>query len=383
MKATVLVHEAETLETLRRILVDVDIEYELASGSLNQFTDTEAVVGNLLIAEAGGNMSELAVAERITTHHPHLALLLVAADPSRDFLLEAMHRGVREVLALPLEPEAVREVLMRLRKRISPKQLERGKVIAFQPSKGGSGATFLASNLAYVLASEGKRTALIDLNLQFGDAALHVSDSSGAVSVAEVIQQLERLDGDFLVTSMIRVTPNFWVLPAPDSPDKAVGLRPENIQHVLEVARERFDYVIIDIERTLDPVSIRVLDCADTIMVVLQLTLPFIRDAKRLLAAFDSLGYPRGKTRLVVNRYQRGGEISLADLESTLGVEVGYTIPNSFQAVASSVNQGRPILSLDPQDRVTKALVDMARQMEQRTVAPSGGWLSRLFSKPA
>ncbi|MBS1189180.1 MAG: cpaE [Rhodocyclaceae bacterium] len=383
MKATILMHKADTQEALRKILADADIECEVAVGSLRQFASLGAATRDLLIAETDGSRSELAVVERLATQHPQLPIVLAAADPGREFLLEAMQLGVLQVLALPFKPEAVREVLARLRQRLGPSSVHQGKVIVFQPSKGGSGATFLAANLAYAIAQQGKRVALIDLNLQFGDAVLHVSDSNAGTSVADVVQQLQRLDGEFLMSSMVRVTPNFSVLPSPDSPDKAVGVRPEGVFRLIEVARGNFDYVIVDVERTLDPVSIRALDCADSIMVVLQLTLPFIRDAKRLMSVFDSLGYPRGKVRLIVNRYQKGGEIGLADVEGTLGADVAYTVPNSFNAVAASVNQGKPIVSLDPNDRVSKTLVEMAARLEKRSSTPAGGWLSRLFKKAA
>lgn len=383
MKSTILMHKAETSETLGRILMEADVECDVATGSLRQFAASGVPVRDLLIAETDGSAADLSTVERITAQHPSLAVILAAAEPGNDFLLKAMRLGVREVLTLPFKPEAVREVIHRLRQRMAPAAQRQGKVIVFQPSKGGSGSTFLAANLAYALAQGGRQVALLDLNLQFGDAALHVSDTSGNATVADVAQSIQRLDGEFLMSSMIHVTPDFGVLPSPESPDGAVAVRPESVQRMLEVAKSRFDYVVVDIERNLTPVSLRALDCADTIMLVTQLTLPFIRDAKRLLAVFDSLGYPRDKVRLVVNRYQKGGDIGLSDLEGTLGLSVAYTVPNSFNAVAASINQGTPIIRLDASDRVSKTLVDIAHQMEQRSGTPVGGWLSRLFKKAA
>lgn len=381
MKASILMRQAESREALRRLLADADVEAEAEAGGLEKLVGAAAIMHDLVIAETDCSRADLGLIERLTAQHPDVPVILAACDPSREFLLEAMHLGVREVLALPFKPEVVKDVVSRLRQRLGAARQKQGKVLVFQPSKGGSGATFLASNLAYVLAETGKRTALIDLNMQFGDAALHVSDSNGSSSVADVAQQAQRLDGEFLASSMIRVTPNFSVLPSPESPDKAIGLRPEIVQRLLEVARERFDYVIVDVERALDPLSVRALDCADCIMLVLQQTLPFIRDAKRVLAVFDSLGYPRSKIRIVINRYQKGGDISLDDVEATLGQAVAHTIPNSFNAVAASVNQGKPIVTLDPNDRVARTLVEIAGQMEARASPPAAGWLSRLFSR--
>jgi len=376
-------HKAETSEALSRIMAEADVECDIVTSNLRQFASNGTAVHDLLVAETDGSAADLATVERITSQYPSLAMILAAVDPSNDFLLKAMRLGVREVLALPFKPEAVKDVVDRLRQRLAPASRPQGKVIVFQPSKGGSGATFLASNLAFALSQGNRQVALLDLNLQFGDAALHVTDLNGNTTVADIAQNIQRLDEEFLMSSMIRVTPDFGVLPSPESPDGALLVRPESVQRMLEVARGRFDYVIVDIDRNLDPVSIRALDCADTIMVVLQLTLPFIRDAKRLLTVFDSLGYSRDKVRVIVNRYQKGGDIDLADVEATLGVQVGYTLPNSFNAVVASINQGTPIVRLDPNDKVSKALMDIVRHMERRSGTPVGGWLSRLFKKVA
>lgn len=383
MKSTLVMHKAETSEALSRIMAEADVECDIVTSNLRQFASNGTAVHDLLVAETDGSAADLATVERITSQYPSLAMILAAVDPSNDFLLKAMRLGVREVLALPFKPEAVKDVVDRLRQRLAPASRPQGKVIVFQPSKGGSGATFLASNLAFALSQGNRQVALLDLNLQFGDAALHVTDLNGNTTVADIAQNIQRLDEEFLMSSMIRVTPDFGVLPSPESPDGALLVRPESVQRMLEVARGRFDYVIVDIDRNLDPVSIRALDCADTIMVVLQLTLPFIRDAKRLLTVFDSLGYSRDKVRVIVNRYQKGGDIDLADVEATLGVQVGYTLPNSFNAVVASINQGTPIVRLDPNDKVSKALMDIVRHMERRSGTPVGGWLSRLFKKVA
>lgn len=387
MRIAIHYKKAQTLAALRAILDGrEDLDVAVPGGELASFIQggTVDLPYDLLLVESEEMAAELELLEGITCRHPRLAVVLLAADPGKDFLLQAMRAGAREVIALPLRDEALVSVVERMRQRSGFQAARRrGKVLVFQSSKGGSGGTFLASNFAYSLSQQGRRTALIDLNLQFGDAAMHVCDGVGG-SVADVAQQIQRLDGDFLMSSMVRVTSHFSVLAAPESPDQAVGIRPDFVGRLLEVARERFDYVVVDVGRTIDPICVRVLDEADTIMLVVQLTLPFIRDAKRLLAVFDSLNYPRSKVRLVVNRYQKGGEITLGDVEATLGIPVVHTVPNSFQAVAASVNQGKPMAVLHPRDRVTQSLTDMVRQLEPRTEAAAGGrWFSRLFPRTA
>ena len=213
--------------------------------------------------------------------------------------------------------------------------------------KGGSGATFLATNLGYALAAlENKRVVLIDLNLQFGDASLFVSDSKPLATLADVAQQIHRLDHSLLASSMLNVTPNFALLAAPEDPVHADDVKPEHIDALLTLARQHYDFILLDVGRGLDAVSVRALDQSDMIFPVLQTTLPYVRDGKRLLDVFRSLDYHRDKIFLIVNRHEKSSEIKLRDLETAYGSAVFMTIPNHYEAAAASVNQGVPVLKL-------------------------------------
>lgn len=388
LKVAVLSRNPETLKNLSDFLATDDSSIQL------QFWPAEAThlaamveqeqPGVLLFEAQGGREDELQGMERIMARHPDMAVILICAQHQPEFLLSAMRMGVREVLPMPVTGPALQQAIGRIRERISwhsaPKNP--GQVLAFLPCKGGSGSTFLAANLAYAIAAEKKRVCLIDLNLHFGDAALHVSEHAPSATVVDMVAQIQRLDGALLESSMLRITPYFSLLAAPDSPENAVDVRPESIERLIAVARGCYDFVLLDVSRTLDANAIKALDQADAIYLVLQLTLPFIRDAGRLLQIFASLGYPKEKARVLVNRFHKDGEIGLRDVEHTLGLKITRTIPNSFGAVAESINHGRPIIDLAPRDPVAKALRELAGdlvQVEQR----SSGWLQRLLGNAA
>jgi pilus assembly protein CpaE len=289
--------------------------------------------------------------------------ILLCSNPTAELLLEAMRMGVREVLPSPTTQQALREALDRIEKRDGADggTASRGQVLAFMSCKGGGGATFLATNLAYALAEgQSVKVALFDLNLQAGDAAIHVSDRQPAMSVADMVRDIGRLDGSYLAASMISVAPNFGVLAAPSAPERALDVLPEHIDALLTVAVAHYDYVFVDVSRVLDAAAVRALDRAVAVYPVLQLTVPFVRDAKRLLATFDALGYERSRIQLVVNRFEKNGELGIKEVERSLDTPVAWTIPNSFRSVTSSVNQGIPILKLFPHDPVSRALQAMA-----------------------
>ena len=142
-----------------------------------------------------------------------------------------------------------------------------------------------------------------------------------------------------------------------------------------------YDFVIVDVGRILDAVTLRVLDKAHRIFPVLQTTLPFMRDANRLLTVFRSLGYPARKIGLIVNRYEKSGELTLQDVEQTLGIADARTIPNSYAAVAASVNRGTPIAKMAKTNPVTRGLDELAQSLIPQMEDAATGWLGRLLKR--
>jgi pilus assembly protein CpaE len=204
---------------------------------------------------------------------------------------------------------------------------------------------------------------LIDLNLQFGDAVLFVHDHKPLHSLADIAHNIARLDASFLAGTLVNISPNYMILPAPEDPAHAMEIKPEHLEVLLNLAVKQYDFVILDLGRSLDAMVITALDRADLIFPVVQMTLPFLRDASRLLAAFRSLNYAKESIRLIVNRYDKKDDIGLDDLKRTLGVTAFKAVPNSYEAVAAAVNQGRPLASFARNNAVTKALQDIAQQL--------------------
>lgn len=340
---------------------------------------------NIAIIDAAYYQSDVAMAELeyLLHQNPALAVIQLSENLSPSCLMNAMHIGVREVLPLPLESASLYAAVSRLAKKISPSAKPAsngGKVLAFIACKGGSGATFIATNLGYILAEKHHvKVAFIDLNLHFGDAALFLNDQEPPNNLADVAENIARLDASFLNASMLQITPEMRLLAAPDNPERAVSIRPEHIDAILRLAKAHNDYVILDIGRVLNAVSVRALDQVDMIFPVLQETLPFIRDSKRLVHTLQSLGYNDNKIQPIVNRHEKNGQILLKDVEAAIGLETYKTIPNSYENVSASVNQGVPIYKIDKRDAVTAALTDMADDLVAKPQDKRPGWLSRML----
>jgi pilus assembly protein CpaE len=386
VRTLVISDDAKQLDTIRRLLAGLDGVGETVawSGTLAGHSALPAKGEvDLLLLDAGRDpQAALAELERLMPLYPKLEVVLVGGADSPDVLRRALRLGVREVVHGPAARDELVEALGRLTVRGQAGSGERGKVLSFLSCKGGSGATFLATNLGYALAAlEGKSVLLIDLNLQFGDAALFVSDRWPQVTLADVARDVGRIDRAYLQAAAVPVLHNFGVLAASEDPTRAADVRAEHVDALIRFARTQVDYVLLDLGRSLDPVSVRALDMSDAIFPVVQLMLPYARDGRRMLDVFRSLGYGNDKVRPLVNRAEKGAALTQDDLERALRAKVYGSIPNHFQSVNDSVNQGLPICKLSRGSPVARSLAQLARQVVGQPDATADRWLGRLFSR--
>jgi pilus assembly protein CpaE len=326
--------------------------------------------------------SELSPVEFVTTNFPHTIVIMLCPQHTSEFLINAMRAGVREVLPSPVSKAALEAAVMRAEAKLGIRSAQRnGRVLAFISCKGGSGSTFLATNLGYQLGGEGKKVLLIDLNLQLGEAVLTVHDRKATSDIAEVSRNLPRLDASFLSASVVQVTTHFEILAAPDDPAQSLQVKPEHLEAILNLAFNQYDFILLDLSNTVDELAIKALDRAHQIFLVMQTMLPHIRNANRMMALFRSLGYAQDKTEIIINRYGRTGEISLDDIRATLGSAKMRTIPNGYKDVARAVNQGMPLASIARSSLVLKSINELAQSLLPKAETNQGGLFGRLLKR--
>ncbi|MDD2918557.1 AAA family ATPase [Rhodoferax sp.] len=384
LKASLICSSAQEREALLATLVTpagVEINVHVGDAkrllSVMQKDQPNVVLLDLPVADSGA----FEQIEAATLRVPGVMVLLVSPDPSIDLLKRAMQAGVRHVLPAPLNKNSVLSAVDYLRESASLSSrlvANTGELLAFLNAKGGSGSTFLASNLGYALAATGKKVLLVDLNLFFGDLVANVTDHQPGSSVLDIARQGDLLDAALLASSVLAARENLYVLAAPLLPYRIDALTPAVLQKILELALSQYDIVILDVGRTLDPTSIKALDMAARIYLILQLSLPAIQNVKRIETVFEGLGYGQGKLNVVVNRYEKNGAIGLDELERATQTKVARTVPASYEAVMASINEGVPLPMLAPKDAVTQALQAWANDLSPVTLKPKKSWLATL-----
>jgi pilus assembly protein CpaE len=340
---------------------------------------------DLLIIEDGALAgADLAVIEQASTHAPNLSCMLVTPALSTDMLMAAMRAGVRHVLSWPLDPNAFARELSHVAGKKHAQTRRAGRVLSFVAGKGGVGTTLVAANLAYVLAAaRDKRVLVIDLNQLFADATLLLTDKAPPATLHDLCTQIDRLDVAFFEACVARVHPNLDVLAGAGDPVKAGELRAPHLQRVLELVRERYDLVLCDVGQEINPLSIQALDQSEAICVVLQQTIPHLHASRRLLDLFGELGYAPGKTRLIVNCYDKREQVSLDDIARTLGARPAHLLPQDDKSARHAVNQGVPLAVAAKGSPLTKSIDALATALCPPQHEPAKRSLTRLFGPKA
>ena len=292
-----------------------------------------------------------ALIKEVIAAAPATAVITASSEASPAMIMGSIRAGAREFLQLPVNADELRTVMERIAefcKLTHHSTNNNSRLVAVFSGKGGTGVSFFATNLA---AAMNTQTLLVDLNLQAGDAASFLG-LEAKYSMVDFVRNRARLD-ESLITSL--VTPhstNLSLLAAPTEAHEAEEVKADDVTEILHQLGQKFERTVVDLPHTFDPVTIAALDMADDILLVLTLDIPGIRSTKRALKVFDNLGYPREKTRVVVNRWSKNIDVELQKVENHLGEQLIGFVPNDYRKVMDSINLGRPLVQSEPASKI-------------------------------
>jgi len=277
---------------------------------------------------------------------------IIAAGPTLEpaLLLAAMRAGISDYLPKTSSAEALGEAVLRASQQLGvagagPKVRQPGQIYTFFSSKGGSGSTTIATNMAIVLHRlTNKRTLLVDLDLELGEVALLLGVQPRFTFV-DMVQNFHRMDSGLLASYIEQHPSGVHLLSAPFHPEKAEVVSGEEIRRILHFLRQHYDYIVVDTSKSFSPATLAAIDQSDLVFLVANLDLPSLRNIQRGLPMLRRvLAHGEDQLRLLVNRYHAEGDITLDDVKRTLGIKVYWTLSNDYGAVVDSINTGKPIV---------------------------------------
>lgn len=384
---------------------DADLLYRLSKALPNPFSGytfasieevdfsrfPTASVGVLVLGPSQARDEVLDKLGPFLKQRPGTGAMLVVAEPSADLLRSALRAGVNDAIELAdLErqlPLAVRELAQRLDEELAAAAAEarlradqvrgsKGWVTTVFSPKGGVGKSVVSVNLAAALARKtGKPSVIFDLDLQFGDVAVMLR-LQPVHTVVDAVSAGSLLDQSLLQTFLVRhEKSNVWVLAAPTGPSDADQVDPGSMLQVLGLLQDMFANVIIDSPPHLSDVVLQAVAESDTVVFIVALDVPSVKNARLGLQAFDLLQFPTEKVMLVINRADSKVHLAVNDIERALQMKVDQSLPSEAM-VPRSVNQGVPLLLEYPKSRFAAQIDLLADKVVARNAAVKPGPVS-------
>ena len=355
-----------TRENLKSALLGLDTVWLEAECSRYEFfadvvEQTNPDIG-LVAMDCDTARATQLVAE-ISAQSPNCNLLVSSGSTDGRLILESMRAGAKEFLTEPLKEEDLAAALQRVNRQHSgEKQTSKEcKVIAVAGATGGVGSSSIAVNLACALAQDSDNSVvLIDLDVALGDADVFL-DTIPEYTLADVAQNVERLDLTLLKKSLTKHSSGVQLLPRPVQLEDARLITPDSLQRIIGLLKTSFSHIVLDTSKGFSDLDMQAIELANDVLMITQLDLPCLRNVVRLMMTFDDNAALRDKVKIVVNRAgQESGQISLKKAQETIGREIYWQIPNDYRVMVEVRNNGVPLLQHAPKAGITNSIGQLA-----------------------
>jgi pilus assembly protein CpaE len=305
--------------------------------------------------------------------HTRAPIILLASGEASALLEEALDADVSDVLLLPQMTE---NVVFAVRKAgrsghrpaggAAPGR--RGRIVTVFSPKGGTGKTVTSTNLAAAFAKyEGRQTLLLDLDLQFGDAAIMLGIEPEK-TIYDLVVAPGELDSEKLAGYTTRHASGLDILPAPLRPEDAELVTEAKLSRLLEVARESYDVIVVDTSPFFHGPMLATLDRTDELLLVCGLDVPTIKNVRLSLQTLELLAFPTNRIRVVLNRANTKVGMKRSEVEGALDIKVRFEVP-SDRAVPIAVNRGNPAVLAESGTDFSKAIREMAKGLQPAEAA--------------
>lgn len=390
----------ETRNNIRRILSfdkDIAVIGEGRDG-LEAVQKVKSLEPDIVLMDVNmPKLNGIAATEKILLDNPGVAVIFLSVQGEAEYLRKAMLAGARDYLVKPFSGDELLETIKRVyqmeNKRIKPEKKQpvrnsKPQVITIFGTKGGVGKTTIAVNTAVQLAQTKKKVVMVDLDLQFGDISVFLNLAPKR-TIAELAQEGGEPDIDLIESYMIPHLSGIKILPAPGRPEYAELITAGQIENIITVLKDHYDYVVIDTPPIFNDTNLTALDLSSQIFLVLSLDLATIKNVKLSLELMQTLHHI-GKTKLILNRDSEDMGIKINNAEETLEFLIAAQLPSDGKVCISALNKGIPFVLSEPNAKISQAIgkvsdliiQDKGYQSELREKR-MGSFLGRLFRSGA
>jgi len=389
---------SETIRTL--IALDADADRDVVQSALPSEADIQIVgfvegfeeswnalqatsTDLLVVACPGYSDRALFFIEGAVKQHPDRPIVVICETSPNGFVRRVFEAGADDIVTLPESPD---RVLFALQKAVARKQgaavatgLALSPMICVLGPKGGTGKTLTSSNLAVSLARKGRKVALVDLDLQFGDIGLALGLKPER-TIYDLAKSAGSLDADKVDDYLIEHPSGVRVLMGPTRPDQAAAITVEFLREVYANLRSTHDFVVVDTAPGFTPEVIASVDSSSHICMVGMLDSLSLKNTKLGLETLELMGYDPERIRLVLNRSDTRVGIARDEVEAIIARVPDILVP-SDRDIPRSFNEGVPIVSSKSKSEAARAFVELAALYVGHVDSANGTHRRRLLRK--
>lgn len=295
------------------------------------------------------------------------AIFVISPDKDPDNIVAVMKAGAAEFFPNRMNPEKFKAAIENTLLKLAGAQGTKGTLYSFISAKGGLGATVVAVNTAAALArvERGSDVALLDMSLQSGDSSVYL-DTIPATTISDLCRNYHRLDFSFLRGAMLKHGAGLHYLAAPKAPEDSKDVHGEEIRKILHLIRNLYPRVVIDCtSMQVDECTFEAFSASDKIFILIDMSVPAIRNASRLALLLGKLKIPSHKIEFVINRFIKGKISLVEEIEKNLKKRIFWFFPNDFDAVISSINSGSPLVKENSGAPFSKSVIEFAEKLSK------------------
>jgi pilus assembly protein CpaE len=328
--------------------------------------------------------------EYVIAQLPQTEVVVCAQSRDPDFLIQIMKLRIGGFLPLPLNREELEATLEQVRAaKAKHHEPSSSQILVVTGTKGGVGTTSFATNLAVALAEivhEG--VILVDLARPFPHVGQFL-DLKSKHTIKDLMESANNLDPMFVKKIVLKHKSDLDVLLNQPDYNLAASMVPDfrALSKIFTTLRTSYSWVVVDLGSWLDLFYIRVLQEADQILLVTELTIPNLQNAKIIKSLFQEWGLDDQKLKVLVNHYAKHYALGLNNLESIFVKPALYTFPHQYYPIVEAINQGEPLWESAPRSKLWQRLKELAAELvaqnqpkTEKPIAAKPGLLRKIFS---
>lgn len=311
-----------------------------------------------------------------------IKVILIAEDVTPASLHSLLRQGADEFVPYPLPENELAEAIERVRAAdqaiaagaagtvLQVGAQKQGAIIVTHGLAGGTGATTLAVNMAWELASQqkegGPSVCLLDLDLQYGAVATYL-DLPRREVVYDMLADTESMDDESFGQSLLTFQDKLQVLTAPPEMLPLDLISSEDVNRILKAAQRHFDYVIVDMPSTLVSWTEAVLNEAHVYFATLELDMRSAQNTLRFKRALQSEELPAEKLRYVMNRAPKftdlSGKSRIKRMSESLSISIDLQMPDGGKPITQGADHGLPLALAAPKNPLRREISKLAKSI--------------------